>query len=135
RGMGMDIVHRVVVGRLGGELHLHTSPGEGSTFVLRIPLTITIVDALGFACADQSFVVPLATIEEVLDVGDLRPIRGPSRAGAPAPVVFERRGEVVVLLRLDDVLGLPGALAGEGAGKALVVRRGGRPYAFRVDRM
>ncbi|RYZ40851.1 MAG: chemotaxis protein CheA, partial [Myxococcaceae bacterium] len=51
RGMGMDIVRRIVVEQLGGELRMETRKGVGTTFTLRVPLTVTLVDAIVFECA------------------------------------------------------------------------------------
>ncbi|HEY6880207.1 MAG TPA: ATP-binding protein, partial [Polyangiales bacterium] len=66
RGMGMDIVKQVTVSLLGGELSLHTQPGLGSTFTLRLPISVSILDSFVFRCGTQSFVVPLATVDEVV---------------------------------------------------------------------
>lgn len=126
RGMGMDIVRRIVQG-LGGEVRLATRPGAGTTFTLRVPLSISILDAFTFECAGQPFVVPVAAVEEILAVDPARLVATPG-GGAR---LLERRGEVVPLVPLAQVFGFE---AGPG-GKALVVRRGGAPFAFAVDRM
>ncbi len=68
RGMGMDIVKRIIVDQLGGELLMKTEPGRGTTFTLRVPLTIAIVDAFTLDCADHRFVVPVSMIEEILEI-------------------------------------------------------------------
>ena len=47
---GMDVVRRIAVDELRGELSMRTTPGQGTTFALRIPLSITIVDAFSFVC-------------------------------------------------------------------------------------
>ncbi|MBX3466713.1 MAG: chemotaxis protein CheW [Planctomycetes bacterium] len=126
RGMGMDIVRRIVQG-LGGEVRLATRPGAGTTFTLRVPLSISILDAFTFECAGQPFVVPVAVVEEILAVDPARLVATPG-GGAR---LLERRGEVVPLVPLAQVFGFePGP-----GGKALVVRRGGAPFAFAVDRM
>ncbi len=54
RGMGMDIVRRVVVDQLGGELLLATVPGRGATFTLHVPLTIAIIDGFTTECGGTS---------------------------------------------------------------------------------
>src|SRR6185312_11137632 len=70
RGLGMDIVKRIAVDELGGELHLTTTPGGGTSFGVRVPLTITIVDAFSFLAGAQPFVVPVAMVEEILEVDE-----------------------------------------------------------------
>jgi two-component system chemotaxis sensor kinase CheA len=133
RGMGMDIVRRVAVQDLGGELSLVTAAGRGTTFTLRVPLTISIVDAFSFECAAQRFVAPVANIEEIFELEPGQMIRGPGRTAAGTRVGFvERRGEAVPLVRLDALFGRS---TGAELHKAMVVRRNGQPVAFMVDRM
>ena len=137
RGLGMDIVRRIAVDNLGGELSLRTTPGAGTTFTLRVPLTITIVDAFSFVVGPQPFVVPVAMVEEIIEVDPAKLVRGPapgrsSRAARVEVRMLERRGEAMPLLRLDALFDLGDA---GSAQKAIVVRRGGEPFAFAVDRM
>ena len=134
RGMGMDIVQRVALD-LGGELAVHTRPGAGTTFLVRVPLTITIVDAFTLRCSTRDFAVPVASVEEIIEVDDPTDVgQVPLVRGAVAGTrLFERRGEAVPLVPLHALLGL--AAPGSPPRKALVVRLGGRPYAFAVDRM
>jgi two-component system chemotaxis sensor kinase CheA len=144
RGVGMDVVKRIAVDELRGELSLATSPGKGTTFTLHIPLSITIVDAFSFMCGGETFVVPVSTVEEIREIDLTKTVRGPDRRrsarGEPdrrraprASDMIERRGQAVPVLVLDDLLGLP---ASEGSvRKAIIVRRNGEPFAFAVDRM
>ncbi|HEU5057678.1 MAG TPA: chemotaxis protein CheW, partial [Kofleriaceae bacterium] len=133
RGMGMDIVHRIAIA-LGGELAVHTQPGAGTTFLVRVPLSITIVDAFTLTCSSREFAVPVASVEEIIEVegpaGEQAPL---VRGTVPGTRLFERRGEAVPLVPLHVMLGL--AAPGEPPRKALVVRRNGLPFAFAVDRM
>jgi two-component system chemotaxis sensor kinase CheA len=129
----MDIVRRVVVDELGGELRLDTTAGRGTTFLVRIPLSITIVDALSFRCGGQSFVVPVAAVEEIVDVDPARVTRAPAGKGRADLRILDRRGAAVPLVDLQAVFKLP-AQAG-GLRKAIVVRRADQPLAFEVDRM
>ena len=122
RGMGMDIVRRVVA-ELGGELSLGTTVGRGTRFTLRVPLTLTIVDAFVFGCAGQRFVVPVGTVEEIFE---LEP------AVAKPAVLMQRRGEAMMLLDLARALGLDGELPRTAA---FVIRRNGEAVAFAVERV
>lgn len=133
RGMGMDIVRRVVVEELAGELSLRTVPGQGSAFTLRVPLTISIVDAFSLLAGGQRYVVPVASVEEILELDRARVVEGPSPGRGRAVALVERRGEAVPLLDLCAALGT--RRTGAPAGQALLVRRGGAPVAFAVDRM
>jgi two-component system chemotaxis sensor kinase CheA len=144
RGVGMDIVKRIAVDELRGELSMSTTPGQGTTFSLRIPLSITIVDAFSFVCGGETFVVPVAMVEEIQEIDLAHAIRGPDRRKAnrggsdrrqPARAtdMIQRRGQAVPVLRLDEIFGL--AAPQELRRKAIVVRRNGEPFAFAVDRM
>jgi two-component system chemotaxis sensor kinase CheA len=132
RGLGMDIVKRAVVDQLGGELSVRTTRGAGTTFTLLVPLTITIVDAFSFVCGEQTFVAPVAAVEEIVEVAPAGLVRGPSRHTRFGEVQFmERRGEIVPLVSLASVFSLSPA----DSAKALVVRRNGAPFAFAIHRM
>jgi two-component system chemotaxis sensor kinase CheA len=132
RGVGMDIVKRVA-GELGGAFSLETQPGAGTSFTLRVPLTIAIVDSFTIRCGLERFVVPVSVVEEIVDVEALRVVSAPvTLAGGASQVgMFERRGEAVPLVLLASLLRLPHE--GFVARRAMVVRRGGQPVAFVFD--
>ncbi|MDQ3032291.1 MAG: chemotaxis protein CheA [Myxococcota bacterium] len=133
RGMGMDIVRRIVVEQLAGELLVSTTPGQGTRFTLRVPLSLSIIDALTFECAAERFVVPMSTIEEILELDPTEIATPPGARTGVAVRMIQRRGEAIALVRLDRALGLRGD--DPLRPKALVVRRDGDPIAFAVDRM
>ncbi|WP_373045261.1 chemotaxis protein CheA [Vulgatibacter sp.] len=130
RGMGVDIVKRVAVAELGGEFSLQTQAGRGTTFVLRVPLSITIIDAFAFQAGGQTFVVPVATVEELVELADAQVTVPP---GHGALRLLRRRDETVPLVDLAARLQLPRQQ--QERPKAIVVRRNGEPFAFEVDRM
>lgn len=147
RGVGMDVVKRIAVDELRGTLAMTTIRGQSTTFTLRVPLSITIVDAFSFLSGGETFVVPVAMVEEIQELDPTRTVRGPDRRrasrGTPdrrqlAPRgtdMIERRGEAVPLLRLDEIFGLAGAVEAVAGRKVIIVRRNGEPFAFAVDRM
>ncbi len=134
RGMGMEIVKRTIVDELGGELSVHSQLGQGTTFTLRVPLTISIVDAFSFECGEQRFVVPVAMVDEIIEVDPNTLVQVPANDdGSPAVDIISRRGVALPMIQLAQVFRLkPGR---KGGGKAIVVRRAGSPVAFAVDRM
>jgi two-component system, chemotaxis family, sensor kinase CheA len=135
RGMGMDIVRRTVVGQLGGDLSLTTEPHVGTTFTLRIPLTVMIVDAFALDCAGQRFVVPVSMVEEVLEVDRARVSYGPSATGRreDAMGIIEQRGEAIPFIPLASAFHIAGAYPYPK--QALLARRAGQAVAFGVDRV
>lgn len=140
RGVGMDIVRRIVVDELSGALEVATRPGRGTTFTLRVPLSLTIVDALAFECGAERFVVPVSSVESLVEldasaiVAAPRPARG-AGAGVDAEVRLLRRkaSRPVPLVRLDALLGATPAPGDRK--KAILVGRDGEACAFEVDRM
>jgi two-component system chemotaxis sensor kinase CheA len=132
RGLGMDIVKRIAVRDLGGELSLITDVGAGSTFTLKVPLTIAIIDVFSFECGAQPFVVPVAAIEEIFELAECKHIEGPTSRDKLPVSLCERRGRPVPVVSLGTLLRLQRASHGS---KALVIRRNGEPIAFAVDRM
>lgn len=133
RGMGMDIVKRTIE-TLGGSLSLATTPGGGTTFSVRVPVSITIVDAFSFASGEQVFVVPVAMVDEIIEVDETRLVKTPVPTGhGPKPRLVQRRDGAIPLLSLESLLK---KRADEKVpAKALVVNQGRGAIAFGVDRM
>jgi two-component system chemotaxis sensor kinase CheA len=132
RGMGMEIVKRIVHEQLGGELTLHSELGQGTTFKLMVPLSISVVDAFSFVCGGQRFVTPVVTVEEIIELDPSQIVEGIALPGQRPLKLVRRRGRAVPLLSLANVFAMPpvGAEA-----KALVVRRGDDTVAFAIERM
>jgi len=132
RGMGMDIARRVVVDRLGGELALDSTGPGGTAFVLRIPLTIAIIDSFAVRCGDERFVVPVPLVDEIVELEASMVVCGPCK-GDTQTRFFVRHGATVPLVELAKLLRVPTASGGR---QALVVRRSREePLAFAVERV
>ncbi len=132
RGLGMDIVKRITVGELGGDLWLSSEAGVGTQFGLKVPLTIAIIDVFSFSCGPQSFVVPVAAVEEIFELAVGAEVRPPSATGGNAIIsLFERRGHAIPVVSLCTMLDIDRS----DARKAMVIRRNGELIAFAVDRM
>lgn len=65
RGVGMDVV-RTNIEKIGGTVELKSWPGKGSTFVIKIPLTLAIVSALIVECANERFAIPQISVLELV---------------------------------------------------------------------
>lgn len=133
RGMGMDIVKRSVE-TLGGALLLQTEPGRGTTFTLRVPVSVTIVDVFSFVSGGQVFVTPVAMVDEIIEVDPERHVKTPAPEGRGAePRLVQRRGAAIPLFALDALLEQqPDTTVSP---KALVIAQLGGAVAFGVDRM
>ncbi|MEJ7596941.1 MAG: chemotaxis protein CheW [Kofleriaceae bacterium] len=131
RGLGMDIVRRVIAGDLGGELSMTTSRGVGTVFTMRIPVTIAVLDVFSFECSDQSFVVPVSSIEEIFEL-ELADLVVPPTTTTATFTLIERRGRAIPVVSLGRILAIGDGMT---ARKALLIRRQGEEIAFTVDRM
>jgi len=100
RGVGMDVV-RAKVEQLGGALTIRSRPGSGTEFVLALPLTLAIIQALLVRSSDQIYAIPLGAVTEVLAYDDL-----PGETVDGHPVLTLRDGRVVPLDTLDFVVGV-----------------------------
>lgn len=118
RGYGLDIV-KSAVERLGGEIHLESEAGRGASFILDIPLTIAIIDGFLARLADRLFIVPLGNVAECYE--------RPRPPGGLRERLIERNGELIPLVRLEEVFGIET----EGADRA----DGGRSGAAGTQEM
>jgi two-component system chemotaxis sensor kinase CheA len=100
RGVGVDAVY-TRVRALGGAMDIRSIPGQGTTVILRLPLTLAIVRALLVRVADEVYAIPLAHVSETIELESeiLRTVKGRE--------VLLARDEVLPLMRLRDLVGLP----------------------------
>ncbi len=99
RGVGMDIV-RSHIERLNGMIDIETHPGKGTTFTIKLPLTLAIIRSLLIELGQQTFAIPLANVLEIIRLtpDDVQMIKNKEVA-----VV---RGNVLPLVRMDKKLGI-----------------------------
>ncbi|MFM7522533.1 MAG: chemotaxis protein CheW [Planctomycetota bacterium] len=127
RGVGMDVV-RTNIEAIGGTVELDSRPGLGTTFRVRIPLTLAIMPALIVHAAGQRFAIPQGAVRELIALGGARSaavIEGLD--GAP---VTRLRDRLLPLVFLRGLLGLdPGA----PAGTVIVLRVDSQEFGLVVD--
>lgn len=114
RGVGIDAVLSRVRA-LGGVVDLRSAEGEGTAFALRLPVTLAVIPALLARVGDESYALPLTHVSETLQLsrGVVRTVRGRE--------VIVIREEVLPLLHLRDVVGLPDGRSGRDASGSHVV--------------
>ena len=93
RGVGMDVV-KTVLDRLKGTVSIRSTPGKGTAFLLKVPLTLAIIKALLFRVDDRIYAIPLASVVEITRAG-----RGEVHSVDNHDVV-QLRGEVLALVHL-----------------------------------
>jgi two-component system chemotaxis sensor kinase CheA len=106
RGVGMDVV-RKNLNRIGGIIEIHTEAQQGTTVTIRIPITLAIIPVLIISAAAHRFAIPQVNLEELVMLQEEEGAdRGIERLyGAE---VYRLRGELLPLLRLNQVLQLSG---------------------------
>ncbi|MBM3788236.1 MAG: chemotaxis protein CheA [Acidobacteria bacterium] len=128
RGVGMDVVKKEIEG-LRGRVDVRSEPGQGTTFLLRVPLTLAIISALVVKQGRDRFILPLFTVRELLPPGgqEISTVEGRNQ-------ICVIRESVVPVVRLATVLALPLASAKPAAESAIVVVESGpRRLALAVD--
>ncbi|MCL4203942.1 MAG: chemotaxis protein CheW [Pirellulaceae bacterium] len=107
RGVGMDVV-KTNLDRLGGTLEIDSTLGQGTTFTLRVPLTLAIIPCLMVRVQDQCYAIPQKDLEELVC---LHPEPGQPRIeNTMDQEVVRLRGRLLPLVRLSEVLERPAPL-------------------------
>lgn len=97
RGVGLDVV-KSNIEALGGDVEVRTQLGEGTTFIVRLPLTLAIIQALMVEIRDEKYAIALGSISNIesIPVNEIKYVQ--------AQEVIHLRGAVIPLIRLDQVL-------------------------------
>lgn len=128
RGIGMDVV-RENIEAISGSIALSTSVGRGTTFVLKIPLTLAIAPALIFTTGGQRFALPQHMVMEAVALSDNPETMIRYAQGEP---MLDLRHQIMPLANLNRILGL-GSMKTLDHGYAIVVRAGSRNFAIAVE--
>jgi two-component system, chemotaxis family, sensor kinase CheA len=126
RGVGLDVV-RQRVEALKGSVGVESTPGVGTTFRIRVPLTVAIIQALLFRVGTRDYAVPLTSVVEIARSGDL------TVQSLGAREVFRLREEVLGLARIRRLLGQEGA--GPASSFVIVLQREEGRFGIVVDEL
>jgi two-component system chemotaxis sensor kinase CheA len=127
RGVGMDVVRRNIKA-LGGAVEVRSVPGQGATFTIRLPLTLAILDGQLLRVAGQTFIAPLVSIVESVQIEAAR-----INAVAGQAQLYRMRDQYIPMLRLDTLFNL--RRAARATGLLVVVEVEGQPVGFVVDEL
>lgn len=100
RGVGMDVVY-TNIRKLRGSISIDSEKGKGTTFIMRIPLTLAIVDGMKIKNDDETYIIPSLNIKEVFRYGAHEIVENPN--GEEHSII---RGNCYKICRLSKVLGL-----------------------------
>ena len=127
RGVGMDVVRRNIK-ELGGTIEIRTERGRGSRFLITLPLTLAIVDGQTVAVGGETYIVPLTSIIESLQ---LKPEQV-NRFGGRGEL-FAFRGQYLPVIRLHEIFGVEPRARELHKGLVVVVEGDGRRVGLFVD--
>jgi two-component system chemotaxis sensor kinase CheA len=129
RGVGMDVVRRNVK-ELGGNIEIGSEFGKGSRFIITLPLTLAIVDGQSVSVGSETYIVPLTSIVESLQ---LQP-QSVNRLSGHGEV-FSFRGDYLPVVRLHDLFGVEPRARALHEGLIVVAEGDGRRIGLFVDEL
>jgi two-component system chemotaxis sensor kinase CheA len=127
RGVGMDVVRRNIKA-LGGKIDIRSTRGKGSRFTISLPLTLAIVDGQSVCVGEETYIVPLVSIVESLQI-KASGVNRLSNAGE----VISFRGDYLPLLRLHDLFGVEPRSRAVQEGLVVVAEGDGQRVGLFVD--
>lgn len=129
RGVGMDVVKKNIAA-LGGSVELHSSAGRGSRTVIRLPLTLAILDGMSVGVFGEIFILPLSSVIE-----SMQPQAEQVKRVVHQGTVLRVRNEYLPLVDLREWFGLSGASRPPHQAIAVIVESEGRKLALQVDEL
>ncbi|MAC84933.1 MAG: chemotaxis protein CheA [Arcobacter sp.] len=128
RGVGMDVV-KTNIQKLGGDLKLDTTLGEGTVLTIMLPLTLAILDGLDIAVSDQKYILPLSSIVESLQpTSDMI-----KKIGDGTQDLLMLREEFIPVVRIHQLFGLENSFENLEDGMLIVVKSGNTKVALSID--
>lgn len=128
RGVGLDVV-KTKIESLGGDVEVRTTLGQGSNFIIRLPLTLAIIQSLMVELGTEKYAIPLGSIQTIEDipVSDVKYVQ--------TKEVINLRGTVIPLIRLNEVLDVESVKAQDENLTVVIVTKGDKLAGFVVDNL
>ncbi len=128
RGVGLDVV-KSKIEALSGEVEVKSKLGEGSTWTVRLPLTLAIIQALMVVVGNEKYAISLGSIQTIEDVKpqDVKLVQ--------AKEVIQLRGSVIPLIRLSNVVETESTKTSEDNLVVVIVKKGDRLAGLVVDEL
>ena len=127
RGVGMDVVRRNI-DALRGRIDIQSTPGRGTTFSIKLPLTLAILDGLILGASDQRFVLPTFSVRE-----SLRPRPEQIKTVGGEACLIQVRDTLMPLVEASALFKLGGRLADPSQGTVVVIEDDARRVGLLVD--
>ncbi|MGA9333147.1 MAG: Hpt domain-containing protein [Rudaea sp.] len=129
RGVGMDVVHNEIK-QLGGSLAIDSTRGSGTTFIIRLPFTLAVTQAILLRLGEATYAAPMSSVQGVVRIArdDLE-----RRMSQPNPS-YNYAGEEYLIYEMSQLLGVPPTrIADEAQLPLLMTRTGDQRAAVRID--
>ena len=128
RGVGLDVV-KTKIESLGGDIEARTVRGQGSTFIIRLPLTLAIIQALMVEVGEEKYAIPLGSIQTIEDIPleEIKHVQGQE--------VINLRGVVLPIIRLEEILDVEPLENKNESLTVVVVSKGDRFAGLVVDNL
>ena len=129
RGVGLDVV-KSKIESLSGEVEVKNRFGEGSSWIIRLPLTLAIIQALMVVIGDEKYAIALGSIQTIEDVlpEDIKLVQ--------AKEVIHIRGTVIPIIRMDKVLDMPPREGDKNKNlTVIIVKKGEKQAGLVVDEL
>ena len=129
RGVGMDVVKRNI-DFLRGKIEVQSTEGQGSTFTLRLPLTLAIADAMLLTVGKERFLLPTISIEH-----SFRPNAGMVSTVTGRGEMVMIRGQLLPVFRMYKLFAIEGAVTDPNKALLIVIEGNGKRCAMMVDHL
>ena len=128
RGVGLDVV-KSGIEQLGGDVEVATELGKGTTFTVRLPLTLAIIQALMVEIRDEKYAIALGSISNIEDISvdDIKYVQ--------AKEVIHLRGSVIPIIRLDKMLDIEPKEENPDHLTVVIVQKGDSQAGLVVDNL
>lgn len=130
RGVGMDVVQKNLE-KVGGSISIDSTPGKGTTFTIKIPLTLAIVDGMELAVGNTLFTLPISSIQQNFKLSDVTQLVHDTN-GAEMVLI---RGECLPVIRLHALYGLETQVTDLTEGILILINSGHKSACLFVDEL
>ncbi|OGP50566.1 MAG: hypothetical protein A2Y79_06645 [Deltaproteobacteria bacterium RBG_13_43_22] len=127
RGVGMDVVKKVIE-KMRGKVEIYSTEGQGCRFVIRVPLTLAIMDGILVKIGEERFIIPTVTIKETL-----RPTPDEVFTVGKKEEMVKVRNSLLPLIRLNNLLNIVSSDKKPWEGLVVVVENDGLQKGLMVD--
>jgi len=129
RGVGMDVVRKAIE-KLRGRVEINTRPGEGSTFVISLPLTLAIIEGMLVRVGEERYVIPVFSVME-----SFRPTKEQYSTVEGKGEIILSRDRLIPLVRLGRIFNVKGDAVDPWESLVVIVEHEGRQMCLLLDEL